>query len=184
MVVLPVVRGDAPVRYRTIVADPPWHYDVRAQDTTHRARLPYPSMSIEEITALPVAEWAEPDAALWLWTTNAHIEFSFGIAREWGFETKTILTWAKDRMGVGTWLRGQTEHCLLAVRGRPEWRLTNETTVLWAKRLEHSRKPDAFYEMVERMSPGPHLEMFARRRRFGWDVWGNEAPEDAASQAV
>jgi N6-adenosine-specific RNA methylase IME4 len=166
------------------VADPPWHYDNRAQDVTHRGRLPYQSMTLDDIRALPVEEQAEDDAALWLWTTNAHMEFAWDVARGWGFKPKTVLTWAKDRMGLGDWLRGQTEHCLLAVRGRPEWRLTNETTLLRARRTEHSRKPDTFYEMVERMSPGPWLELFARRRRFGWDVWGNEAPEDATSQAV
>lgn len=169
--------------YRTIVADPPWRYDNRAEDATHRGRLPYPSMSLDEIAALPVGEMAAADSVLWLWTTNAHMEFAWDIARAWGFETKTVLTWAKDKMGLGDWLRGQTEHCLLAVRGRPAWSLTNETTLHHGRRLEHSRKPDTFYEMVERMSPAPHLELFARRRRFGWDVWGNEAPEFAASQA-
>lgn len=171
------------MKYRTIVADPPWHYDNRATDETHRGRLPYASMTLDEIRALPVSEWAAADAVLWLWTTNAHIEHAFGVARAWGFEPKTILTWAKDRMGLGDWLRGQTEHCLMAGRGRPLLTLTNETTLLHGRRTEHSRKPDTFYELVERVSPGPHLEMFARRRRFGWDVWGNEAPELAASQA-
>jgi N6-adenosine-specific RNA methylase IME4 len=141
-------------------------------------------MTIQEITTLPVEKQAEDDAVLWLWTTNAHMEYSFAIARAWGFQPKTILTWGKDKMGLGDWLRGKTEHCVLAVRGRPRWNLRNETTLLLGRRLEHSRKPDVFYEMVERMSSGPYLELFARRRRYGWDVWGNEAPTEQASQAV
>jgi N6-adenosine-specific RNA methylase IME4 len=141
-------------------------------------------MSLSEIAALAVEEQAEKDAVLWLWTTNAHLEHSFAIVRAWGFDPKTILTWAKDRMGLGDWLRGQTEHCIVGGRGRPLLTLTNETTLLRAPRTEYSRKPDAFYELVERLSPGPWLELFARRRRFGWHVWGNEAPEVATSQAV
>ena len=93
----------------------------------------------------------------------------------WGFEHKTILTWVKDRMGTGDWLRGRTEHCILAVRGRPVVNLTNQTTVLEAVRREHSRKPDEFYALVEALCPGARLEMFAREPRAGWTAWGAEA---------
>lgn len=179
-----IAREPAPLPvgpFRVIVADPPWRYDSRAEDATHRARTPYPTMSIDEIAALPVAALAHAHAVLWLWTTNAHHEHAYGIARAWGFEPRTTLTWVKDRMGVGDWLRGQTEHCLMAVRGRPVVTLTNQTTALVAPLREHSRKPDEFYTLVEALCPGSKVELFAREARPGWQRWGAEAPMEAAS---
>lgn len=166
--------------FRVIVADPPWRYDNRADDASHRTANPYPDMSTPEIMAMPVRDIAHDDAILWLWTTNAFMEHAFGIARAWGFEPRTILTWAKDRMGTGDWLRGQTEHCLLAVRGRPTVLLGNQTTLLSAPLREHSRKPDEFYALVEGLCPGSKVELFAREARPGWSLWGAEAPGVAA----
>jgi N6-adenosine-specific RNA methylase IME4 len=164
-------------RYRVIVADPPWMYDVRADDPGHRVAGPYPRMTIEAIRALPVGQLAQDDCVLWLWTTNAHLEVAFGVARAWGFEPKSVQTWGKDRMGAGQWLRGQTEHCLFATRGRPTVVLTNQTTLLLAPVREHSRKPERFYAQVEQMCPGSKVDLFAREARPGWDSWGAEAPE-------
>jgi N6-adenosine-specific RNA methylase IME4 len=160
--------------FRVIVIDPPWSYANRATDTTHRAASPYPSMSLEEIAALPVAERAHTDAVLWLWATNAHLPNAFAIVEGWGFEYKTLLTWAKDRMGTGDWLRGQTEHCLLCTRGQPTITLTNQTTLVHGPLREHSRKPDEFYALVEALCPGSKLELFARQQRPGWTVHGNQ----------
>jgi N6-adenosine-specific RNA methylase IME4 len=133
-------------------------------------------MTLDEIAALDVAGLAHKDAILWLWATNAHLEDAYRIVRGWGFTPKTLLTWVKPAMGTGHWLRGQTEQCILAVRGRPIVKLTTQTTVLHAPARGHSRKPDAFYEMVESLCPGSKVELFARRRRKGWVTWG--APED------
>lgn len=171
---------DAPLpaptgRFHVIVIDPPWRYSNRASDITHRGRNPYPDMDLDAIKALPVGDRAEDHCILWLWTTNAFMREAFACLDAWGFTQKTILTWAKDRMGTGDWLRGQTEHCLLAVRGKPLVTLTNQTTLLTAPLREHSRKPEEFYAMVERLCPGTKLEMFARERREGWQAWGNEA---------
>ncbi len=160
--------------FRVIVVDPPWEYHKRADDATHRSANPYATMSLDAIRALPVEARAHDDAVLWLWTTNAHLEHSFGIARAWGFEPKTILTWAKHKMGLGDWLRGKTEHCLMCVRGRPTITLTNQTTLLTAPAREHSRKPEEFYTLVEALCPGGKMEMFARERRDGWEAWGAE----------
>jgi len=160
--------------FRVIVLDPPWQYQKRAEDPTHRARCPYPMMSTDEIKALPVPALAGEDCILWLWTTNAHMPDAFGILDAWGFTHKTILTWAKDRMGTGDWLRGQTEHCILAVKGRPVVQLTNQTTLLPSPLREHSRKPEEFYALVEALCPGSKLELFARRERAGWVSHGNE----------
>jgi N6-adenosine-specific RNA methylase IME4 len=160
--------------FRVIVADPPWEYEKRLADSTHRGTLPYPSMTLDEIKALPIHRLAADDAVLWLWTTNAHMRVAFDVVAAWGFAHKTILTWGKQRMGVGDWLRGQTEHCILAVRGRPVITLTNQTTVLYGAAREHSRKPDEFYTMVESLCPGAKVELFARTTRTGWAAHGSE----------
>jgi N6-adenosine-specific RNA methylase IME4/ParB-like chromosome segregation protein Spo0J len=163
--------------FRVIVADPPWAYDARSEDPSHRAANPYPQMSLEAICAMPVASLAHDDAILWLWTTNSHMRDAFAVLDAWGFRHKTILTWAKDRMGTGDWLRGQTEHCLFAVRGRPVVTLTNQTTLLRGPLREHSRKPDEFHALVESLCPAPEggrLELFARQARPGWVVAGAE----------
>ena len=161
--------------FRVIVADPPWRYDTRAEDPTHRGANPYPSMSTDDICAMPVPDIACDDAVLWLWTTNAFMRDAFRVLDAWGFKEKTILTWVKDRMGTGDWLRGQTEHCIMAVRGSPFVKLTNQTTVLHAAMREHSRKPDEFYAMVDGLCLGSKVELFAREARQGWSAWGAEA---------
>jgi N6-adenosine-specific RNA methylase IME4 len=139
--------------FRVIVIDPPWRYESRAEDATHRSRNPYPDMSMEKILALPVPAHLAADAIVWLWTTNSFMHEAFHCLDHWGVEQKTILTWRKNQMGTGDWLRGRTEHCLLAVRGKPLVTLTNQTTDLVADRSRHSAKPDAFYELVESLCP-------------------------------
>lgn len=165
--------------FRVIVADPPWHYESRVGDFTHRADLPYPSMQIDEICALPVESLAHDDCILWLWTTNAHMRESYAVLDAWGFQSKTILTWAKDRIGTGDWLRGQTEHCHLAIRGKPTILTTGQGTVIHGPLRAHSQKPDSFYALVETICPGSKLEMFCRSPRDGWAVWGNESEGNA-----
>jgi N6-adenosine-specific RNA methylase IME4 len=160
--------------FRAIVVDPPWPYFNRANDASHRAANPYPSLSVEAIAALPVPGLAHEDCVLWLWATNAHLHHAFHIVEAWGFQHKTTLTWVKDRMGLGDWLRGQTEHCLFAVRGKPVVQLTNQTTALCASARQHSRKPDEFYTLVEALCPGSKVELFARQQREGWHAHGNE----------
>jgi N6-adenosine-specific RNA methylase IME4 len=166
--------------FRVIVADPPWHFVKRAKDPSQRGQVPYPTMTLEEIKAIRVTDIAYDDTILWLWTTNAHLPDAFGVIESWGFTSKTCLTWVKDRMGTGDWLRGQTEHCLLAVRGNPAVMLTNQTTVLYASVGEHSEKPDEFYQLVERMCPGAKVDLFARKMRVGWAAFGDEVPRLAA----
>lgn len=169
-------------RFSLIVADPPWRYECRVDDGTHRGTIPYPSMSVEEICSLELP--ADDDCILWLWTTNAFLPDAFRVLTAWGFAHKTMLTWVKNRMGVGNWLRGQTEHCLLATKGHPLVHLTNQSTVLHAAVREHSRKPEEFYELVESLCPAqPRLELFARGERPGWTCAGAEVRRFTAEQA-
>ncbi len=160
--------------FRVIVVDPPWAYDNRPDDASHRAANPYPSLSVDGIRALPVGTLACEDCVLWLWTTNAHMREAFGVLDAWGFIHKTILTWVKHGIGTGDWLRGKTEHCLMAVRGKPTVTLTNQTTAITGPLREHSRKPEEFYSLVESLCPGSKLELFARTARDGWQVHGNQ----------
>ena len=153
-------------RFEVVVLDPPWPYP--------ESMLPYPTMTLEEIAALPLREHLASDAVVWLWTTNRFLFDSARIAREsWRLEYETTLTWDKERIGTGRPLRGQTEHCLLFRRGKPVFR-DSATTLLRAKAREHSRKPDEFYALVERLCPGAKLEFFAREQRAGWQAWGAE----------
>ena len=167
--------GDGP--YRVIVADPPWDYGDAGE---HALTTPYPPMSTAaicdlEVADLPVGSRAHDDALLFLWTTNTHMEQAYAVTRAWGFDVKTILTWAKPRATMTRYLRGRTEHALVAARGNPTHELPLEETLLRADAPRvHSTKPDAFYELVERTCPGAKLELFARRRRPGWTVWGPE----------
>lgn len=183
--------------YRTIVADPPWEVmrgrilgsalfnDPDSYRGAPSRPLPYPTMKVEEIAALPVRELAEKDAHLYIWTINAYVEQTYAIARAWGFRPSTLITWAKTPIGGGmggTWGLS-TEHILFARRGTcPAIGRITGTWFQWP-RGEHSAKPDAFQDHVETVSPGPYLELFARRQRLGWDTWGNEALEHVTLEA-
>jgi N6-adenosine-specific RNA methylase IME4 len=183
-------------RYRTIVADPPWEYDgagpkARALYGRHKGeysplngvntkRDRYGAMSMGELQAIRPP--AEDDAHLYLWTTNQFIVEAHELARAWGFRPKTILTWGKIQsdgkpsMKMGHHFRGATEHVVFGVKGSLALRadVALPTLYLWPRR-PHSVKPDAFYDLVEQASPGPYVELFARRARFGWDYYGNQS---------
>jgi N6-adenosine-specific RNA methylase IME4 len=132
-------------------------------------------MTQAEIEALPVSDMAEADAHLWLWVMNSNVPDGWKVAQAWGFQPQTMVTWCKTQPGVGQWFRNNTEHLLFCTRGRPLTRQTVPTsTWIVCKRGEHSAKPEVFLDLVEQVSPGPYLELFARRNRLGWDTWGNE----------
>src|SRR3972149_5000507 len=126
--------------FDVIVIDPPWPYESRPEDASHRASNPYPTLSVSEIASLPIPAHLEPNAIVWLWTTNAFMREAYQVADSWGLRVPTILTWVKHKMGVGDWLRGKTEHCLLCVRGRPTVTLTNQTTALSDELQQGTRK--------------------------------------------
>lgn len=191
--------------YRTIVADPPWDHTDGTGVTlktgfgrTQRPRvggpevttLPYDAMSITEIASLPVSHLAEKNAHLYLWTTNRYLRNVWDIAEHWEFMPVCILTWCKAPRGFlgGGAFPSNTEFCLFARRGQLsalsrapgrwfQWPRRFGPPVREGERRVsmHSAKPEAFLDLVETVSPGPYLEMFARRNRLGWDTWGDEA---------
>ena len=163
--------GQSVGRYRTVVADPPWRY-ASAGATKANATKVYATMTFGEICGLrdTVVPLVAEDAHLWLWTTNALMEEGYDVVRAWGFRPLTLVTWCKRRPGIGHYLRNNTEHCILASRGKP---MTPDekpisTWYEWPASA-HSAKPDAFYDLVEQVSPAPYAELFGRRARFGWD---------------
>jgi N6-adenosine-specific RNA methylase IME4 len=169
------------VKYRTIVADPPWSVMAGppwASDQQSRP-LTYPTMSVDDIASLPVAALAERRAHLYMWTINKYVEDAYEIARHWGFRPSTLLTWCKtpNGLGLGGIYSLTTEFILFARRGVCPASQRLDTTWWQWPRGPHSVKPEAFLDMVESVSPGPYLELFARRQRLGWDTWGNEALE-------
>jgi len=149
--------------------------------------LDYPKLSIASLCALDVRTLCDDNAHLYLWTTNAFMEEAHQVARAWGFKPKTIITWGKVyqveptrvSMKTGFYFRGATEHVVFAVRGSLPVRGTWPTLFLWPRIGKHSKKPEAFIDLVEQASPGPYVELFARRHRLGWDVWGNESANTA-----
>lgn len=168
-------------KYNVIVIDPPWPYGGDYDPSTIWGQLasPYPEMDLDELEELKklIIPAAHDDCILWLWTTNTFMHEAYHLLETWGFAPKTILTWFKQQqIGVGYWLRGQTEHCLLAVKGKPAITHEAQGTALFAKPRGHSVKPDEFYQLVDSLCPGRKLDMFARRGREGWDTWGKEAP--------
>lgn len=183
------------MKYGTIVIDPPWRYenDRGTQTRARRGRKSavaaghYEVMDNAEIAALPVGDLAAKDCALYLWVTNVRIFGHVNRRRDpiapidmveaWGFRYITLLTWLKTGApGMGFNFRGHTEHVIYAVKGKVSIPAPmRESNVIVAPRRGHSQKPDAFLDLVERVSPAPRLELFARRQRLGWDTFGNES---------
>ncbi len=145
--------------------------------------LGYETMSVEAIAALPVCGLAQDDAHLYLWTTQRYLLDAHTIAKAWGFEPVKVLVWCKPPTGfsMGGIYGNSCEFVLFARRGTlaPKSRVARDWFE-WPRRGGHSAKPEAFLDLVEQVSPGPYLEMFARRARFGWDYYGDESLGTAA----
>lgn len=158
--------------FEVVIVDPPWPYGTKYDPESRRVGSPYPEMALHDIAKLqlPFAD----DCIVWLWTTHLFMRHAFLILDNWGFKERAILTWVKDRMGVGSWLRSQTEFCIMAIKGNPKVNLSNQTTILHAPLREHSRKPDEFYDLVISLCIGRILDYFAREPRPGIHVAGVE----------
>lgn len=174
-----VKRPSRGTPYRTILADPPWRTN---QSGSFGAARHYSLMSTKDICALRVDRLAAADAHLWLWVMNSNVAEGMKVMKAWGFSYRSCLTWVKygRTEGLGIYLRNQTEHVLFGVRGSAPILFRSQGTWFIAPRQEHSHKPEEQYAIIQRCSPGPYLELFARRRQPGWDVWGNEITCDVA----
>lgn len=165
-----------PSKFATILADPPWDVE---QKGARGALQHYDLMTLDRIKAMPVADLAADDAHLWLWVTNATLRDGYDVAEAWGFTVRSPLTWVKFRLGLGNYLRNSTEHLLFATRGRAPVQFRGQPTWINAPVQDHSHKPEEQYALIERVSPGPYLELFARRQPASaqpWSVWGNQVP--------
>lgn len=156
-------------KFATIYVDPPW--------PVGGAEKHYPLMTLRQIADMPVADLAEDNSHLWLWTSNKTLREGYDIAEAWGFTVKAPLHWIKFRLGLGSNLRNASETLLFCTRGKAPVRFRSQPTWVNAPVQEHSRKPEEFFAIIERVSPGPYLELFARRRppsNADWSAWGNE----------
>jgi N6-adenosine-specific RNA methylase IME4 len=164
--------------YRTIMADPPWDV-LQKGKRSFGAERHYNLMTLDQIKAMPIADLTDPDSShCWLWVTNGTLRHGYDVLEAWGFTPRSPLTWCKPRFTLGQYLRNSTEHLLLGTRGKAPVRFRSQPTWLFAPLQEHSHKPEETYDIIERISHGPYLELFARRRRHGWDAWGNEIDSD------
>lgn len=200
-------------KFGLILADPAWRFAMRSdkgrdrcpdailtpQQLRNRSRQNtperhYPTMPLDEIKALPVADVAAQDCVLLMWAVDPMLPEALAVGAAWGFQFKTVgFYWAKERrvtskrggqfedgaerqfpMGTGYWTRANPEPCLLFTRGRPKRRSASVRKLIVAPRREHSRKPDQQYDRIEQLVDGPYLELFARQARPGWTAWGNQ----------
>ncbi len=178
------------VKYRTILADPPWQFQNRTGKMApeHKRLARYSTMKLPEIMALPVDMISDTKAHLYLWVPNALLPEGLAVMKAWGFEYKTNIVWEKvrkdgepDGRGVGFYFRNVTELLLFGIKGAPNRTLDparSQVNLIRTMKREHSRKPDEIISLIEACSEGPYLEMFARGIRGNWTLWGNEATDE------
>ena len=172
--------------YSTIVADPPWEptlgatWETRFTDKA-RPQKHYETMSAKEIANVPVRGLYGKQAHLWLWVVNQHVDWGYEVARSWGFEPWQMVTWAKPGLGTGQF-QSNTEHVLICRAGPRHGNPFGHTRGTWFNwpRSTHSTKPAQFFDLVQTVSPGPYVELFARSPRLGWDSWGKGYESGAA----
>ena len=174
-------------RFGTVLADPPWQFQNRTGKVApeHRRLNRYGTMTLDDIKALPVGSVCAATSHLYLWVPNALLPYGLAVLSAWGFEYKSNIVWHKvrkdggpDGRGVGFYFRNTTELILFGVRGKNARTLQpgrSQVNIICSQKREHSRKPDEAYGLIERCSPGPFLELFARGARPGWSAWGNQA---------
>jgi len=174
-------------RFATILADPPWQFTNKTGKVApeHRRLARYQTLTLPEISALPLAAVTKATSHLYLWVPNALLPEGLAVMKAWGFNYKSNLVWHKvrkdggsDGRGVGFYFRNVTELILFGVKGKSARTLApgrRQVNLVATRKREHSRKPDEQYEIIEACSPGPFLELFARGTRKGWSSWGNQA---------
>lgn len=166
-------------KYKTIYADPPW-MESGGGRIKRGADRHYQLMKTSEICALPIIkDICAENCHCYLWVTNNHLPDGLKVLDAWGFRYVTMITWLKDRQGLGQYFRGITEHCIFGVRGNLPYKVSKGKrqqgkTGFYAVRYKHSRKPNEMRSMIEKVSYPPYIELFARRQSLNWDVWGNK----------
>ena len=177
-------------KFSTVMADPPWRFTNRTGKMApeHKRLARYPTMTLEDICALPVSDYLEDRAHCYLWVPNALLPQGLQVMSAWGFTYKSNIIWHKirkdggsDGRGVGFYFRNVTEVLLFGVRGKNVRTLQpgrRQVNLFGTRKREHSRKPDEQYDIIESCSWGPYLELFGRGRRDNWTVWGNQAFDD------
>lgn len=162
-------------RYRTILADPPWDINQRGR---YGAENHYELMPLDRIKAMPVESLCEDNAHLWLWIPNGLLQEGLDVLREWGFTYRSPFYWVKNRMGLGQYLRNASELLLFGTRGKCPVLFKGQPNWGFFPVQDHSHKPEEVYSIIRRVSPGPYLELFARRSEPDFDAWGNEIASD------
>lgn len=188
-------------KYQVIYADPPWQQNAGPKIGGYKTidgkqvwncsnstsqKQKYQTMSVEDIAKMPIKNICADNAHLYLWVTNKYLLQSSKVIKEWGFTYSTCITWKKKRMGggLGGAIRITHEHLLFCRRGKLKTIGIIGESVIDAKRPYvngypcGSKKPELFAKLIESISPGPYIELFARNRREGWDVWGDEVKSD------
>lgn len=174
------------IGYQTILADPPWRFENRTGKMApeHKRLSRYETLSLDEIKRIPIYFVAGEKSHLYLWVPNALLQEGLEVMKAWGFTYKTNLVWHKirkdggpDGRGVGFYFRNTTELVLFGIKGsmRTLDPGRSQVNIIRTQKQEHSRKPDELYRIIEKCSPGPYLELFARGRREGWDVFGDQS---------
>lgn len=170
----------SPIPIRVLCADPAWSFGDKLPGKSRGAERNYRVMTVDEVCAFPLPPLAD-DALLFLWRVSSQVEEAYRVVRAWGFVPKTEIVWRKQtskgnrHFGMGRIVRAEHETCVVAKRGRPAILSKSVRSVFDAPVGEHSEKPESFYtDVVEQLSAGPYAELFARRRRPGWDCYGLE----------
>ena len=176
------------MKYKTILADPPWAQNMSGKYKSRHSRakrLPYETMTINEISTMPVKQYADEGCHLWLWTTNQFLRHGYKVVEAWGFTNLVPIHWIKPS-GLGNYFVHRTQTLLFGYYKKCQFPLERYLPNIFYANVQrkHSRKPNESYELIEKVSPAPRLELFARPlspmfpKRDGWDVWGNEVDSD------
>jgi N6-adenosine-specific RNA methylase IME4 len=176
------------MKYKTLLADPPWEMGKFWKGTDKRpgrvvkvgtpVPTPYPTMTVDAICKLNINPYLDDDCHLWLWTTNKRLHDAFHVMDAWGFKYLNTITYYKSA-GVGAWFVNKTQHLLFGYRGKLKMGTGRYAPTIFQYRpIKHSKKPDSSYSLIESISFSPRLELFARQKMDGWDVWGNELDND------
>ena len=159
--------------FDVIVIDPPWNYGTQLLAEAYRAANPYPEMTQDELKAIELP--ANDNCVLFLWTTHKFIWDAKELLDHWGFNYRCMFVWNKQKIGTGSLIRMQCEFCLMGLKGKPTFKdVHNIRDLIEEPRREHSRKPDAFYQLVDELCTGRKLDYFSREQREGWSTFGND----------